>query len=208
MRAGTKQGGPRRPRRGLDATRRSSAIDLRSLGEAGSLRSTSAAGPLEAAGDGGVHPLRLKVTAGVIHKGAHILLARRAGRDPLAGKWEFPGGKLEAGEDGESCLRRELMEELGITVKVGRFLGAVAHDYPERPVELLFYDAEYVGGKVTPRIHDQVVWIRIAELSNYDLAPADVEFAHGLMAARQTSDLRRGTRQMGHGRRAEIRAET
>jgi 8-oxo-dGTP diphosphatase len=190
MRAGTKHGGPRRPWRGLDATLRSGALDLRSLGEAGSLRSTSAAGPLEAAGDGGVHPPRLKVTAGVIRKGPHILLARRAGRDPLAGKWEFPGGKLETGEDGESCLRRELLEEIGITVKVGRFLGAVAHDYPERRVELLFYDAEYVGGKVAPRIHDQVVWISIAELPDYDLAPADVAFAHRLMTGRWNSEVR------------------
>lgn len=117
----------------------------------------------------------------MIHKGKHVLLARRAGRDPLAGKWEFPGGKLEAGEDGESCLRRELLEELGITVNVGRFLGSVEHDYPERHVELLFYDVEYAGGEVTPHIHDQIAWITIAELADYDLAPADVEFARKLL---------------------------
>lgn len=127
-------------------------------------------------------PPRLKVTAGVVRKGRHILLARRAGRDPLAGKWEFPGGKLEAGESGEECLRRELLEELGITVKVGSFLGAFEHDYPERRVELLFYDADYVGGEVTLHTHDRAVWITIAELAGYDLAPADVAFGRRLMA--------------------------
>jgi len=136
----------------------------------------------QAARSPSTQPLRIRVAAGVIRKGSQILLARRTGRDPLAGKWEFPGGKLESGEDGESCLQRELQEEIGITVEVGRFLGSVEHDYPERRVELLFYDADYVGGEITPHIHDRVAWISIAELADYDLAPADVEFARRLMA--------------------------
>ena len=125
--------------------------------------------------------LRVKVTAGVIRREDRILLARRAGLDPLAGKWEFPGGKIEEGEGAEACLRRELREELGIAAKVGRFLGFTRHDYPEQRVELLFYDVECIGSEVTPRIHDRVAWVRLSELASYDLAPADVEFAGTLM---------------------------
>jgi 8-oxo-dGTP diphosphatase len=128
---------------------------------------------------------RLRVTAGVIRQGDRILIARRAGHDPLAGKWEFPGGKIEPGEKPEDCLQRELLEELGITVRIGRFLESNCHDYPERRVELLFYEGEYVAGEVVPQIHDRFAWIEVQDLVDYDLAPADRPFARQLMKGSQ-----------------------
>lgn len=80
----------------------------------------------------------LIVTAGVVRRGDTVLIARRAS-GPLAGQWEFPGGKLEPGESPETCLARELREELGLEVQVEEVLAVVYHEYPERPVLLLAY---------------------------------------------------------------------
>jgi mutator protein MutT len=66
--------------------------------------------------------MRIKVTAAVISKDTKILVAQKGGTCPLAGKWEFPGGKIEDGETPEMCLKKELEEELGISVDVNEFL--------------------------------------------------------------------------------------
>ncbi|MEW6399341.1 MAG: (deoxy)nucleoside triphosphate pyrophosphohydrolase [Bacillota bacterium] len=80
----------------------------------------------------------LIVTAGVIRKDDAVLIARRES-GPLAGQWEFPGGKLEPGESPEACLARELREELGLEVEVGDIFAVVYHEYPSGPVLLLGY---------------------------------------------------------------------
>ena len=72
-----------------------------------------------------------KVTAAVIEKDGKILIARRKRDDSQAGKWEFPGGKLEAGETPEACLKRELREELGIETEVGAFFCSSRFVYPQ-----------------------------------------------------------------------------
>ena len=77
-----------------------------------------------------------EVTAGVIRKDGSILVAKRRKGAHLAGTWEFPGGKREEGESLSACLKRELLEELGILVTVGPRIDAVVHDYPEKRVVL------------------------------------------------------------------------
>ncbi|RMG60522.1 MAG: (deoxy)nucleoside triphosphate pyrophosphohydrolase [Deltaproteobacteria bacterium] len=117
------------------------------------------------------------VTAGVVEKEGKVLIARRGDGQHLAGRWEFPGGKVEAGEDGPACLKRELQEEFGVIVEVGEFLGEFHHDYGEKKVVLLAYRARIIQGNPDPREHSEVAWVEKGELLAYDLAEADVPIA-------------------------------
>lgn len=96
-------------------------------------------------GDPKPYPYPLIVTAGVLRSGDSVLIARRSS-GPLAGLWEFPGGKLEPAESPEACLARELREELGLEVEVGDIFAVVYHPYPGRPVLLLAYSCRLCGG--------------------------------------------------------------
>lgn len=122
-------------------------------------------------------PLRahrvLRVTAAIIRRGRRILIARRAGDDPLAGLWEFPGGKIHPGELPEACLVREIWEELGLRVGVVRALGSNEHRYPERTVRLLFFEVESLSGRVKLNAHDRVAWVYPVAMKAYVFAPAD-----------------------------------
>ncbi len=83
----------------------------------------------------------IKVTAALITQKDKALLCRRAPGEKLAGYWEFPGGKVEAGEGDRECLRRELLEELGLAVEVGEFVCSHSHQYPEFSITLVLYAA-------------------------------------------------------------------
>ena len=118
-----------------------------------------------------------------------ILLARRRPGKRHAGRWELPGGKLETGEDGPRCLVRELVEELGITVRVGVFVGEHVHDYWADPahggrIALAAWEAEIVGGNWTLVDHDRLAWALPSELARFELAAADVPIAR-LLAERE-----------------------
>jgi len=121
------------------------------------------------------------VTAGIIRQGERILIARRRPGLRMAGLWEFPGGTIEAGETPEECLRRELSEELGIHVRVGRCVGQTEHDYPRGRICLHFYEVEHLEGDVSLRDHDRFAWVASGELGAYTFAPADVPFVQRLM---------------------------
>src|SRR5690242_4180758 len=83
----------------------------------------------------------LLVSAAVIIENARVLLSQRKAGTHLAGAWEFPGGKVRAGEDPRDALIRELREELGIETAVGEVMEVTFHRYAERSVLLLFYEA-------------------------------------------------------------------
>jgi 8-oxo-dGTP diphosphatase len=114
-----------------------------------------------------------KVTAAVIEKNGKILIARRKPADSRAGKWEFPGGKLEPGETPEACLSRELREELGIETEVGAFFCSSTFAYPDLAVELLVYRTSYVSGEIALHDHDRVEWISPEALCETDFCEAD-----------------------------------
>ena len=120
------------------------------------------------------------VTAGVVIRDGRVLVARRKTGSHLAGLWEFPGGKLEPGESPEECLARELREELGVSVRVGRVLETIYHRYPQKNVLLLFYACELGGGEPQALDVAEVAWVRREELSNLDWVPADVAFVKRL----------------------------
>ncbi|MDD3013542.1 MAG: 8-oxo-dGTP diphosphatase MutT [Candidatus Gastranaerophilales bacterium] len=123
----------------------------------------------------------IKVLAGVIEKDSKILIARRKQNSHLAGKWEFPGGKLEANETQEECLFREIFEELGIKIKVCEFICSSKYSYEHISIELLAYMAQYISGEVFLTDHDEVRWVSKTELNNYIFAEADVPVVNKLI---------------------------
>jgi len=125
----------------------------------------------------------IRVTAAILWRAGEVLLARRTHPAWLAGKWEFPGGKIEAGESPETCLARELTEELGIQVQVAAHLMTTVHAYPDLTVELVVHEVLLVSGEPTPHDHDRLAWVRPGELESYDLAAADLPIA-ALLAER------------------------
>lgn len=123
-------------------------------------------------------PARLPmiVVAGVVERDGRIMLCQRKARAHNGLKWEFPGGKLEAGESPEDALARELREELDIGVTVGRARDVVFHRYPDRDVLLLFYDCRIAEGEPRALDCNAVAWVRPEALKDNDFAGADREF--------------------------------
>ena len=127
-------------------------------------------------------PAPVEVLAGVIRdKTGRILLARRTeGRD-LAGLWEFPGGKREAGETPEGALARELREELGITIDCGPPLIAVPQRYPHKRLRLDVRDIARWTGTVRGHEGQALAWVPPHALPSYAMPPADVPVVAALL---------------------------
>lgn len=117
----------------------------------------------------------IQVLCGIITNSEDkIFIARLKPGKYMAGKWEFPGGKLEEGESEESCLQRELLEELGMKVEVGEKLGHNEHQYPAFSIRLIAYQCTFVEASYELTDHDTYEWVKKEELTQYDLAEADV----------------------------------
>lgn len=103
-------------------------------------------------------PLTL-VAVGILQRSdGQVLFAQRPAGKPYAGYWEFPGGKIEAGESSLAALTRELHEELGITVTRATDWIVQRHDYPHAWVELRFFRVSEWGGEIHPQEGQQVAW--------------------------------------------------
>jgi mutator protein MutT len=126
-------------------------------------------------------PLQVEVAAGLIRDdaGRYLITQRRRGSH-LAGLWEFPGGKVEAGETPAACLRRELSEELSADFTVGELVETVRWEYPDRTVVLHFFDCQHASGDITPTEGQTMEWIEPARLPDYDFPPADRELIQRL----------------------------
>jgi 8-oxo-dGTP diphosphatase len=116
----------------------------------------------------------ISVTAGVLYRDGQVLIARRKDSDNQGGLWEFPGGKVEPGEDPRAALARELREELGIEVAVGRVFDVVSHIYGERHIVLIAFCCRLQAGEPRPVDCADVSWVTIDQLDGYTFAPADV----------------------------------
>lgn len=118
------------------------------------------------------------VAAGILIEDGKVLLSRRKKGSHLAGMWEFPGGKAEAGEDPRAALRRELEEELGILTRVGEIVDVTFHRYEDadKAVLLLFFEAEREEGSPEPSAIDvaEVAWCGPSLLDPSTFPPADV----------------------------------
>jgi 8-oxo-dGTP diphosphatase len=119
------------------------------------------------------------VAAGVLIEGGRVLLTQRKAGGHLAGMWEFPGGKVETGEDPREALRRELREELGIETTVGEVVDVAFHRYEdaEKAVLLLFFEATRTAGSPEPRAVDVAAfeWAAADNLAPERFPPADVQ---------------------------------
>lgn len=113
------------------------------------------------------------VAAAIAHSG-RCLVAERGPRMTLAGKWEFPGGKVEPGESPEAALRREIREELGVDVEVGERLGSGSARVGDKVIRLDVYAARLRAGEITRSEHSRIAWVGADELASYDWAEADV----------------------------------
>lgn len=116
----------------------------------------------------------LQVVAGIItDKDGKIFIARRKEGRAMDGFWEFPGGKIEAGEMPKDALLRELKEELCIETEILDFFHKVTYRYPTFHAKLIFYFVKIVRGEVVLSCHDQLAWVLPEELKNYQFLPAD-----------------------------------
>jgi 8-oxo-dGTP diphosphatase len=126
-------------------------------------------------------PPLIVVLAAIVERDGRLLVTRRVKGTHLAGLWEFPGGKCEAGESHESCLAREMLEELGVTCDVGPEVFTTEHAYPDRIVRLHFR-ACTIDGEPRPMLGQQMQWIARTALDTLDFPPADEELIRRLRA--------------------------
>ena len=123
----------------------------------------------------------IKVVAAILEKEDKILIAKKREGKPLAGLWEFPGGKIEKDEIPEESLVRELMEEMDIKVRVKDYVGESIYDYGnDKIISLKGFKAEIIEGEIKLTDHDEYKWITIDEINNYNLAPADIPLINKL----------------------------
>jgi 8-oxo-dGTP diphosphatase len=116
------------------------------------------------------------VVAAVIRDGAgKILLTRRPEGSHMGGLWEFPGGKVEAGEAPITALERELEEELAVSAKIGSPLTFSVHEEPGMRIVLLFFAATLGDARPTALEDQQIAWVSPGDLPSYPTPPADAE---------------------------------
>ena len=122
-----------------------------------------------------------RVVAGLILNQGKILVCQRTRHQTMPLKWEFPGGKIEEGEQPRDALRRELEEELGILADIGDEIARIQHEYPNRSiVELRFYVVRSYRGELENRIFREIRWADLAELPQFDFLEADLTLVNDL----------------------------
>jgi 8-oxo-dGTP diphosphatase len=128
-----------------------------------------------------------RVVAAVIEKNGKLLVCQRTRHQTMPLKWEFPGGKIEDGEQPRDALRRELEEELGIHARIGDEIARLQHTYPNGAVvELRFFLVREYHGEIENRIFRDVQWSAAKDLPSYDFLEADASLVKDLAAGRLT----------------------
>ena len=126
----------------------------------------------------------IRVVAAIIKStndnGEPIIFTTQRGYGEFKGGWEFPGGKIEAGETGKEALKREIREEFNAEISVGELITEVVHHYPEKDVKLYFYRAELLDEHMEVLEHEAVAWISKDEKDKYEFAGADAEMVDKL----------------------------
>jgi 8-oxo-dGTP diphosphatase len=125
------------------------------------------------------------VAAALFDSAGRVLIAQRLPGKHMAGRWEFPGGKIDAHETERDALRRELHEELGIDVVEAERVLELTHDYPERRVHLSLWHVTRYRGDAHGRDGQALKWVRPAELAVEDLLEADQPITEWLVSARR-----------------------
>lgn len=131
-----------------------------------------------------IKPVRY-VVAALILRGDQVLVCQRRADQAMALKWEFPGGKMEAGESPEQALIRELEEELGITATIGSLVAHVRHAYRNGgSVDLQFFAVHQFQGEITNHIFNDLRWSNLRDLPGYDFLAADRGLVRDLAAGK------------------------
>jgi 8-oxo-dGTP diphosphatase len=120
-------------------------------------------------------PKPILVTAGIIRSDDRVLVCQRHHSDAYGLQWEFPGGKVEEGEELKSSLRRELAEELAIQAEVGPEVFRLRHLYPDRFVEVVFFEIARYQGEVRNQVFEAIEWAPRSRLLEYNFLEADRE---------------------------------
>jgi 8-oxo-dGTP diphosphatase len=125
------------------------------------------------------------VVAGVIRRDdGRLLITQRLADDTLGGYWEFPGGKVDPGEELRAALARELAEELGVQAEIGAELQRIVHAYPDRDVRLYFFEVRIVSGEPQKLEVADLRWVTLDELMNYKFPEADLPLLRQLREGR------------------------
>jgi 8-oxo-dGTP diphosphatase len=125
------------------------------------------------------------VVAALIVRGGEVLICQRRQDQPMALQWEFPGGKIEAGEGPEQALARELNEELGIQAAIGPRVTRIRHNYRHGgAVDLQFFAVHTFSGELENRIFRELRWVRLEDLPGYDFLAADRGLIRDLAAGK------------------------
>ncbi len=124
------------------------------------------------------------VVAAVIAREGRVLACQRSRESRFALKWEFPGGKVQAGETPKSALERELMEELGVRAEIRQEIYRTQHKYAEmhEAVELIFFEALVESGEIQNRVFEKIEWVEPKRLQELDFLEADKELIRKLAA--------------------------
>ncbi len=118
-------------------------------------------------------PNKKFIAAAIIENDDKVLIAQRAKNDSLLGKWEFPGGKVEYGETLHECLKRELLEELGIQAEVGEYFCTSTFYHKDSLFDMVVFRVPSFEGELTLHEHSAIAWVTPSELSNYDMPEPD-----------------------------------
>jgi 8-oxo-dGTP diphosphatase len=132
----------------------------------------------------GARPAK-SVVAALILRGSEVLICQRRADQPMALKWEFPGGKVEAGESLIEALQRELNEELGIEATIGESVARIRHNYKNGgAVDLAFFAVHQYEGELENRIFKEIRWAELRNLPTFDFLAADRAFVRDLAAGK------------------------
>ena len=127
----------------------------------------------------------LLVSAAALIDGDGRVLVQQRATGALAGLWEFPGGKIEPGEEARAALKRELDEELGIQAQIGDEVTRIKHTYRNGgAIELRFYLVKQFEGELENRIFKDIVWAKLTDLPSYDFLEADVKLVQDIAAGK------------------------
>jgi 8-oxo-dGTP diphosphatase len=118
------------------------------------------------------------VSCAIIEHHGKVLVAKRGNNSSNAGKWEFPGGKIEPGESATQCLHREIMEELSVAITIIDQLPPVLHHYPDKVISLHPFVCTYDGNPFSLTDHEETDWKSIDDLFWLNFSDADVLVCH------------------------------